>query len=270
LGYVDGKTILLIPRYAQGDFSQLPQLLSELIALNIDVLFVPLATLPAAMQATRTIPIVCPTMGDPVHDGFVASLAHPGGNLTGGDIVGRDTESKRLQYAIELVPDLKRVGLLVETTNPDYLAGAEKTRELAENFGLSFHMYGVRTADQFASAFARFDKDRIQALIVWSTPLMLIHRQTILGYTAAHKLPVIGDGRELAEAGAIVTYAADYMEMWKHSAVYVDRILKGAKPADIPIERATKFILRVNLKVAKELGITVPQSILLFADELIR
>src|SRR6476620_2071621 len=131
LGYVDGKNIALIPRYAQRDFSQLPRLFSELIALHVDVLFVSLDTLPAALQATRTIPIVCPIMGDPVHDGLVTSLVHPGGNLTGGSILGRDTESKRLQFAMELVPGLKRVGLLYENNNPDYLAGAENTRGLA-------------------------------------------------------------------------------------------------------------------------------------------
>jgi putative ABC transport system substrate-binding protein len=270
LGYVDGKNIEVIPRYAQRDLSQLPRLFSELIALHVDVLFVSLDTLPAALQATRTIPIVCPVMGDPVRDGFATSLAHPGGNVTGGSALGMGTMSKRLQLAMELVPGLKRAGLLYDSNNPDYLASAEDARVLAENLGLSFHRYGIRSADELRSALARLDKDRLQAVIVWCTPLMLQQLQTILDHLSRNKIPVIGDCQNQLEAGAIVTYAADYMEMWKHSAVYVDRILKGAKPSDIPIEQATKFTLKVNLKSARDLGINIPDSILLQADEIIR
>jgi putative ABC transport system substrate-binding protein len=240
-----------------------------LVAGDVDVLVVSIAAVQAAMQTTRTIPIVAPAMADPVRDGLVASLAHPGGNLTGGTGMGPDADSKRIQFAMELVPGLKRLGLLFETTNPQFVNGANANRTLADSLGLSLHTYGVRNLDEMRSAFSRFARDRIQALVVWPTPLMLLHRQSILESTS-HKIPVIGEGPEFAEAGALVTYSADYVEMWRHAAVYVDKILKGAKPADLPIEQPTRFTLRVNLKTAKELGITIPQSILLQADEVIR
>jgi putative ABC transport system substrate-binding protein len=269
LGYVDGKNIVLIPRHANGDYAQFPRLLSELIALEVDVLVVSLAALPAAIQATRTIPVVAPTMGDPVKDGFVDSLSHPGRNLTGGSVLGRDAEAKRLQFAMELVPSLKRIGLLFEATNLDYLNGAENARILAEHMGLSLRIYGVHNEEELRTALVRLDRDRLQVLILWSTPFMLAHREGILQFTA-HKMPVIGDGRELAHSGAIITYAADYIEMWRRGAVYVDRILKGGKPSEIPIEQTTKFVLRANLRTAKDFSITIPESILLQADEIIR
>ncbi len=269
LGYIDGKNIILLSRYADGDYTQFPRLLTELIAADVDVLVVSIAAVQAAMQATRTVPIVAPTMADPIRDGLVASIAHPGGNLTGGSGLGPAVDSKRLQFAMELVPGLKRVGLLFEATNPQFVNGANANRMLADGLGLSLRTYGVRNLDEIRSAFARFDKDRLQALIVWPTPLMLSNRQSILAL-ASHKIPVIGEGSEFAEAGALVTYSADYVEMWRHAAVYVDKILKGAKASDLPIEQPTKFVLRVNFKTARDLGITIPESILLQADEIIR
>ena len=267
LGYVDGRNIILLPRYANGDYTQFPALLSELIAANVDVLLVSIAGVQAAMQATQTIPIVAPTMADPVRDGLVASMAHPGGNLTGGSSLTLD--SKRLQFAMEIVPGLKRVGLLYEATNPQFSNGADANRALAAGLGLLLHTYGVHNLDEIRSAFARFEKDRLQVLMVWTTPLLLLYRQSIMDM-ASHKLPVVGEGPEFAEAGAIVTYSANYIEMWRHAAVQVDKILKGAKAGDLPIEQPTKFALRVNLKTARALGITIPDSILLQADEVIR
>jgi len=269
LGYVDGKNITLLPRYANGDYAQFPRLLSELIAADVDVLVVSIAAVQATMQATRTIPIVAPTMADPVRDGLVASIAHPGGNLTGGTGMGPDVDTKRLQFAMELVPGLKRVGLLFEATNSQFVNGANANRLLADGLGLSLRTYGVHNLDEIRGAFARFDKDRLQALIVWPTPLMLLHRQNILGL-ASHKIPVIGEGSEFAEAGALIIYSANYIEMWRHASVYVDKILKGAKPSDLPIEQPTTFVLRVNFKTARDLDITIPESILLQADEIIR
>jgi putative tryptophan/tyrosine transport system substrate-binding protein len=270
LGYVDGKNIVLLPRYAHGDPKQFPGLLSELIALNVDVLVVAITALPAAMQATRTIPIVAPSMGDPVRDGFVTTLAHPGGNLTGGAGMGPEVESKRLQFAMEVVPGLARAGLLFEATNPGLLRGANETRGLANELGVTLRTYGVRNSDEIRSALGQFDKDRLQALFVWNTPLMLLHRDSIMESAKSQRMPVISESREFAEAGALITYAANYVAMWGHSAVYIDKILKGAKPGDLPIEQPTKFQLIVNLKAARALHITIPESILLLADEVIR
>jgi len=269
LGYVDGKNITIIARYADGNLTRVPALLKELISNDVDVLVVSVTAVQAAMQATQTIPIVAPAMADPIRDGLVSSLAHPGGNLTGGTGMGPDADTKRLQFALELVPGLKRLGLLFEATNAQFENGAVTNRRLANDLGLSLHTYGVRNLDEIRTAFPRFDKDRIQALIVWPTPLMLSHRQTILEYTS-RKIPVIGEGVEFAEAGALITYSADYIEMWRHAAVHIDKILRGTKPGDIPIERPTKFVLRVNLRTAKEFGITVPESILVRADQVLR
>ena len=269
LGYVDGKNITIIARYADGNLTRVPALLKELISNDVDVLVVSVTAVQAAMQATQTIPIVAPAMADPIRDGLVSSLAHPGGNLTGGTGMGPDADTKRLQFALELVPGLKRLGLLFEATNAQFENGAVTNRRLANDLGLSLHTYGVRNLDEIRTAFPRFDKDRIQALIVWPTPRMLSHRQTILEYTS-RKIPVIGEGVEFAEAGALITYSADYIEMWRHAAVHIDKILRGTKPGDIPIERPTKFVLRVNLRTAKEFGITVPESILVRADQVLR
>jgi putative ABC transport system substrate-binding protein len=269
LGYVDGTSILLLPRYAYGDPKRFPALVSELLAAHVDVLIVAITALPAAMEATRTIPIIAPLMGDPVGDRLVASLAHPGGNLTGGAMLARDVEAKRLQLIQELVPGLKRVGLLFEATSPETLSGAANIRLLADRMGIALQMYGVHNTDEIRVAMARLEKDHVQALLVWGTPLMLVNRQTIMELTP-QKLPVISDNREFAEAGAILTYAANYMELWGRSAIYVDKILKGAKPGDLPIEQPTKFTLRVNLKTAKQLHISIPESILLQADDVIR
>jgi putative ABC transport system substrate-binding protein len=269
LGYVDGKNITLLPRYARGDPKQFPALLSELIAFDVDVLVVAVTALPAAIQATRTIPIVAPSMADPVAEGLVASLAHPGANLTGGAGLGPAAEFKRLQFAMEVGPGLKRAGLLFEATTPGFVADSNETRKVADGSGVSLHTYGVHNLDEIRSALARIDRDRLQALLLRGTPLILVHRQSILEFASA-KVPVIGESRELAEAGALITYSADYVEMWRQGSVYVDKILKGSKPSDLPIEQPTKFKLIINLRTANALHITIPESIRLLADEIIR
>jgi putative ABC transport system substrate-binding protein len=269
LGYVDGKTVAYVARYANGDSAQFPRLARELIEAKVDALVVSTAGVQAAMQATQTIPIIAPSLSDPIRDGLVTSLAHPGGNLTGGTGMGPDTDSKRLQFAMELIPGLKRIGLLYDATNPQFENGATANRLLANGLGLTLHTYGVRDVEEIRSVFARLEKDRIQALMVWPTPLMLVHRQSILDATS-HKIPVIAEGTEYVQSGALISYSADYIEMWRHAAVHVFKILKGSKPGDLPIERPTKFVLRVNLKAAKELGVTIPESILARADEVIR
>jgi putative ABC transport system substrate-binding protein len=173
-----------------------------------------------------------------------------------------------MQLAKEVVPHLKRAGLLFEATNPEFQKWADQFRANAETFGVSVRPYGVRDLDEIRSAFAHFDKERVQALFLWATPLMLVHRASILEF-ATHKFPVITQSRELAEAGALVSYSADFVEMWRHGAVYVDKILKGANPGDLPIERPTKIDVRINQRTAKDLGITIPKSILLQADQII-
>ena len=270
LGYVEGKNVTILPRYAHGDSAQFPALLRELIAFNVDVLFVGHTAIPAAMQLTKTIPIVAPTMDDPVGAGFVASLARPGGNLTGGSMLKLETASKRLELAMEVVPGLRRAELMYEASGFQ-ASVANEFRTLAQGFGVTLHPVGVHNLDEIEVALKTMKRNRPQTLFLWGTPMMYVHGGRIIAECASYKVPVISDaGREFAEAGALLSYAANYHEMWKRSAVYVDKILKGANPGDLPIEQPTKFTLIVNLKTAKALGITIPQSILLRADEVIK
>lgn len=270
LGYVEGKNVIILPRYAHGDSVRLPALLSELIALNVDVLFVAHTAIPAAMQLTKTIPIVAPTMDDPVRAGFAASLAHPGGNLTGGYVLNVETDSKRLELAKEVVPGLRRAVIMFEVSDVVDSRAANELRTLAHGVGVTLHPVGVRNLDEIETALKAMESNRPQALIVFSSPLTLLHRGRIIVGSASYKVPVIGEGRDFAEDGALLTYSADYHEMWKRAALYVDKILKGAKPRDLPIEQPTRFELIINLRTAKALGIKVPESTLLRADEVIR
>jgi putative ABC transport system substrate-binding protein len=269
LGYVEGKNITVVVRYANGDSSQLPAILQELIALRVDVLWTPSAVVLAAKEATKTIPIVCPTMGDPVEYGLVASLAHPGGNLTGLSWQMTDSDPKRLELAREVVPSLRHLGLLFESY-PNSSADVNAFRRLARSAGIAkVDAFEGRNLEEIQAALKAMDKDRPQALYVWSSNLLSLHRNAILGSTA-HRLPVIADGREFAAAGALISYAPNSYDLYRRSATYVDKILKGAKPSDLPIEQPNKFELIVNLRMAKVLGITIPESVLLRADELIR
>ena len=270
LGYVDGENVTILPRYAHGDSARFPALLSELMALNVDVLVVTGTAIPAAMQLTKTIPIVAPAMGDAVREGFAASFAHPGGNLTGGSVMIPETNSKRLELAMKVVPGLRRAGLMFEAS-AFRASGTNEFRTFAQGVGVTLHLVGVRNLEEIETALKTMKRHRPQALIVFATPLLNVHRGRIIAGSASYKVPVITDGgREFVEAGALLTYATNYHEMWGRSALYVDKILKGAKPGDLPIEQPTKFELIVNLKTAKALGIRVPESILLRADEIIR
>ena len=270
LGYIDGRNIVFLPRYAQGDPNQFPNIISELIASNVDVLVVAITAIPAALKTTRTIPIVAGSLGgSPVEAGYVSSLAHPGGNITGGGGFGPEQSSKFMQFAMEVVPNLKRVGLIYESISAEFARGASEAREQAQGMGVSMHTVGVQNLGDIRNAFTALEKQRVQALIVWGTPLMILHRDIIMGF-ASHKIPVIAQSFEQAAAGALITYAPSGIEQFRRAAVYVDKILKGANPGDLPIERPTKYELRVNLKTARDLGITIPESILLQADEIIR
>ena len=268
LGYVDGENVTILPRYAHGDPARFSALISELIELKVDVLFLTGTAVPAAIQLTKTIPIVA-VMGDAVREGFVASFAHPGGNITGGSVLAPETGSKRLELAMEVVPGLKHAVLMFETG--DFrTSSANDFRTLARGVGVTVRLVGVRNLDEIEAALKAMKNDRPEALFLWSTPMMYEHGFRVIAASASYKVPVITDGREFAAAGALLTYNANYAEMWRRGALYVDKILKGAKPGDLPIEQPTKFELVINLKAARALGITIPESILLRADEVIR
>jgi putative ABC transport system substrate-binding protein len=268
LGYIDGKNVTILARFEQGNTAQAPVLAKELVGLHVDVMVVNGKALRQAMQATTTIPIVS-VFGDPIAQGLVTSLAHPGGNVTGVSAQAWDTDSKRLELAKEALPGVTRVSLLFDASLPDDVSGANDFRSLARKQGVTVRMLGVRSLKEIRAVLSNIDKSRQRALIVFDSPLTFFHRAAIMNL-AAHRIAVISEDRGWADAGALIAYAPDAVEMWRKLASYIDMILKGAKAGDLPIEQANKFHLVVNLRTAKDLGIDIPQAILLRADTVIR
>jgi putative ABC transport system substrate-binding protein len=273
LGYVDGKNVILVARYANGDSTRFPAILAELVALNVDMLVITPSAAHAAKAASSKIPIVLPSGGDFVKEGLVASLAHPGGNITGQTAAVADTEA--LELAIEAMPGLKRLGVMAEAypevdSRPQIVAERKAFEALARTHGVALHEYQIRTLDDVQSAIKKIASDRIQAVLLINSYLTIQHREPIIKGLAAERIPVESAGRDMAESGALLTYSPDFFDMWRRSSVYVDKILKGFKPGDLPIQQATKLQLIVNLKTAKALGVTIPESILVRADHVIQ
>ena len=270
LGYVDGKNVNLIVRYSRGDPAKYREIARELIALHVDVLWGEAQEL---KEETTTIPIVSPTMGfgDPVRLGLVSSLAKPGGNLTGPSTQRHDIDPKLLQLTKELLPGLRRLCLLYDGRPQRNLRdyAENEFRALARDFGVSVCMIPIRTADDVATVPRIIEQQRPQAVMFWISEFMYQHHRALIA-PIAHRLPVVGDLREVALAGAVLVYSADRVHQFKRSAVYVDKILRGAKPGDLPIEQPTQFKLVLNLRTADALGIKVPESIQVLADESIR
>jgi len=269
-GYVDGKNATLLTRYANGEESRLPSLLDELIRVQVDVLVVSARAIRAAQQATTTVPIVCATMNDPVGEGLVTSLAHPGGNLTGVSWQAPDTATKRLELALELKPKLARLALLFDSRDRVALLESEIVRSAARQAKVRVTTFDVHGLTDIKAAFASMKKDRPQALQVVQTAITAGMREQIAAYAIEARVPMISAERSLAEAGAVLTYGPKLARVLRRGAAYVDRILEGASPQDLPIEQPTEFELVVNLKSAKAVGVKVPESILSRADYLIR
>jgi len=267
LGYVDGKNVTVVVRYANSDPMKLRENIQELIQLKVNVL---IGEAPTLREATTTIPIVS-IMGDPVRIGLAESLARPGGNVTGLSSQGYDIVPKQLELTKELVPSLKRLYLLFEeNADPDLATYADvEFRALARNFGMDVRLLPVRSLEDIRAALKTVHEERPKALMVWSTPLTSQYHRTIMN-SVAHRLPVISTWRGFAQAGALLTYSVDFLDLFRREATYVDKILKGAKAGDLPIEQPTKFELIVNLRTAKALGVTVPESIIVRASEIIR
>jgi putative ABC transport system substrate-binding protein len=267
-GYVDGKSVKLIVRYADGDPKKLKEHIRELVELNVDVL---MGDAPQLKEATPTIPIVSPTMSDPVRTGLVASLARPGGNVTGLSSQRYDTDPKLLELTTELLPKLKRLCVVFDDARErDLMAYAESEfRSMARAQGITTCTVPARTLQDIEAAPKAIAAERPQAVLVLASAFIYQQRGRLIGPIAS-RLPVIAEGRALAEAGAVVSYSVDWPDMFRRSGAYVARILKGAKPGELPIEQPTKFLLVVNLKVAKRLDLQVPQSILVRADEVIQ
>jgi len=272
LGYIEGQNIVIVYRWAEGQDDRLPGLAADLVNHKPDVIVTSgtPGTL-AVKQATTTIPIVMTSSSDPVQVGLVASLARPGGNVTGLSIVAPELEGKRLQIIQQLIPRLSRLGVLWNPGNPATKQVFEETQVIAERLRVTLEpVVEVRQVDEFESAFARIARARPQALDVLVDRLLLAHRTRIVDFVAEQRLPAMYPYREYVDAGGLLSYAPSNIALFRGAATYVDKLLKGAKPADLPVEQPTKFDLVINLKTAKALGLTIPQSLLLRADEVIQ
>jgi putative ABC transport system substrate-binding protein len=269
--WVEGQNIAIEPRWAEGRFERLPDLAVELVRLNVDVIVtvVTQASL-AAKRATRTIPIVMVGVGDPLGSGLVASLARPGENVTGPSSMLAEVSGKQLALLKETVPKASPVAVLWNPTNPVWQAAAlRETEGAARALGLRLQLQEARGPDQLEGAFAAMIREHAGALFVPADIILVRHAQQIAALAARHRLPAMYGFREHAEAGGLMSYAANFAVMYRRAAVYVDKILNGARPADLPVERPTKFELVINLKTARALGLTIPPSLLARADEVI-
>ena len=271
LGYVEGKNIIIEWRHADGKADPLPGLAAELVHFNIDVLVSGGSTATrAAKQATSTIPIVMCQDNDPVGNGFVASLARPGGNITGLATLRTELSGKRLELLKEIVPRLSRVAVIGSSTNPGNPQSLKETEAAAAAFAVKLQYLDVRGPNDIEIAFQEATKGHADAVLVLASPVLNSRRSQVVELAAKNRVPAIYDRRDFGELGGLVTYGTSVVELDHRAANYVDKILKGAKPADLPVEQPTKFELVINLKAAKQIGVTIPPSVLARADQVIK
>jgi putative ABC transport system substrate-binding protein len=271
LGYADGHSIALEYRYGNDSYERLPALAAELVRLNVSVIVAngTPASL-AAKQATTTIPIVMVETADPVGSKLVSSLAKPGGNVTGvAQLVGSEVFGKQLEMLKEILPNLRRVGLLFNPANPVQRAALSSTEAAAQGLGITVQPLGVERPSEFETALATAKRNGVAALMVTRDNIFLGQIRRLVDLTVEHRMPTMFGSRPFANAGGIIAYGPDPADMARRASIYVDRILKGTKPADLPVEQPTKFELVINLKTAKVLGLTVPPLLLARADHVI-
>ena len=270
LGYAAGQNFVIEYRSADGRAERFPGLASELVRLRVDVIVTrgtPAAL--AAKRATATIPIVMASSGDPVGTGIVASLARPGANVTGLSALATDIQGKQLELLRETVPHIARVAFLFNMSNPVLQAQWKEAESAARSIGLRSQLLDVRTVRELEPALDAAARQRADAVIVGVDALTQAHRRQIVEALAKRRLPAISRGREFVDAGGLMSYGADYADLYRRAATYVGKILKGIKPADLPVEQPTKLELVINLRTAKALALTVPPSVLVRADQVI-
>ena len=271
LGYVEGRNIVIEYRFAEGKFDRLPELAAELVRLEVDVIVavVTQASL-AARHATTTIPIVMLAVSDPLGSGLIASLARPGGNITGTSSMTAEVVGKSLELLKETVPEVSRVAVLWNPDNTIFQAQMLREAQLAAGrLGVELRTFGARGPDELDGAFAAITSERAGALLVLADPVLFIHHRRIVDFADKSRLPAMYGVKEYAAAGGLMTYAANMTDQFRRAAAHVDKILKGARPADLPVEQPTRFELVINLKAAKALGFTFPLPLLGRADEVI-
>jgi putative ABC transport system substrate-binding protein len=271
LGYVEGKNIVIEWRSAEGKFDQLPELAAELVRLKVDVIVSPgpIATRPAK-EATSTIPIVMAQDTDPVGSGFVISLARPGGNVTGLAALAPEMSGKQLELLKQIVPKLSRVAIIGNSTNPGDAQALRETVLAAGVYEIYLRYLDVLDAKDIETVFRAIAKGRADGLLVLGNPILNAHRKQIVDLAVKHRLPATYARPEFVEAGGLIYYGTSYNDLFRRAAIYVDKILKGAKPADLPVEQPTKFELVINLKAAKQIGLIIPPNVLAKADKIIR
>jgi putative tryptophan/tyrosine transport system substrate-binding protein len=271
LGYVEGQNIVIEYRWAEGKYERFPALISELIALKVDVIVT--AGTPATLavkKATTLVPLVMVAVGDPVGTGVVPSLSRPGGNITGLTSISPEMDGKRLELLREVVPGVSHIAVLWNAASPLQIVAEKQTQAAAQVLRMKVLSLGVRTLGEIDAAFATIVRERPGALLVLADRLFLQHRAHIMDFATQQRLPGVHAYRELVEVGGLMSFGPSYADMHRRAAYFVDRILKGAKPADLPVERPGLFELVINLRTAKALGLTIPQSVLLRATEVIQ
>jgi putative ABC transport system substrate-binding protein len=268
LGYVEGKNLQIEFRFAEGNEDRLPALATELVSLNVDVIVTYATGVYAARQATATIPIVVASGGDLVAMGIIASLSHPGGNITGSTFFFPELAAKRLELLKELVPSMSRAGILMVRGNPANGLALQTTGAAANALRVELRSIEVGGPNDFESAFSALADNQVDGFVVWDHTLFIANAAAIAALATKHHLPSIGP-LELPANGGLMAYGVNFADLFRRAATFVDKILKGAKPGDIPVEQATRFKTILNLKIANALGLDVPTSILLRADEVI-
>ena len=270
LGYTEGQNIVIELRFAEGKSERLPALVADLIQLKVDVIV--LSGTPAAQvakQATTMIPIVMGTSADPVGTGLVTSLARPGGNVTGLSTLGSDLSGKRLELLKEVVPGVSRIAVLSNPTNQSVPALLRETEVAAQSLGVQVQFLEARSPDELDKVFVAI-KERPRALMVVPDPMLFAQRKRLSDLAGENRLPTIAEWEEFVGAGGLMSYGPSFRAMFRRAAVFVDKILKGTKPADLPVEQPTKFEFIINLKTAKQIGVTIPPNVLARADRVIK
>jgi putative ABC transport system substrate-binding protein len=270
LGYAEGRNLAIEFRWAEGKYERLPALVGELIASKVDVMVT--AGTPATLavkKATSTVPLVMIAVGDPLGTGIVPSLARPGGNITGLSSIAPDLEGKRLQLLREFVPNLSRVAFFLNPANAFHATSVRQARAAASILKIKLQPHEVRKSEDLDAAFASIVNERPDALLILADRVFLHNRQRLMDFATQQKLPSVNAYRELVQAGGLMSYGPSYEDMHRRAAIYVDKILKGTKAGDLPVEQPTKFNLLLNLKAASALGLDVPPMLLARADEVI-
>ncbi|MBI4123432.1 MAG: ABC transporter substrate-binding protein [Betaproteobacteria bacterium] len=271
LGYVEGRNITIDYRWAEGNYERFPDLIGQLIALKVEVIVTAGTPATLAVKRARTsAPLVMIAVGDPVGTGIVPSLREPGGNITGLTSISPELDGKRVELLKEVVPGISRVAVLWNASSPLQVVAEKQTRAAAEALGIKVLSLGVRTREDIEQALATVLSERPGGLLVLADRLFLHHRQRIMDFAAEHRLPGVHAYRELVEAGGLMSFGPNYADMHRRAALFVDRILRGAKPGDLPVERPVTFELVVNLRTAGNLQLTIPRSVTMRASELIR